>query len=367
MNQPIAVDQARERALDRRVSRTRPRPGVARRLCVRGVLREGTRARLQEDLALHGSRRASPALGQLLHPRAQVPEHLDHHRARQGRRDPRLPQHLPAPRQQDAVGGRPLPGGVRAARHCCTAASTAGATSWTARCTRPPARICCSTSTPTAAGCRRCSARCGKASSSSTSTRTTPSRCATSSANWPTASRAIPSRGRTRSTDSRPSCSATGRSSSTASPRATTGRTCTPRRSAALTAEAREAFDQPNPFTDALAYQLKGPHRMFSFSGEPSQKDAVLQADRVRDGGQRGRVPGTSARPRADAAGDQSDAIGEVRLRLVPVLPQLRDHLRRVRIHHPHPLAHRARTRTSSRWRCTTSRRRRTRSGSARS
>ena len=26
-------------------------------------------------------------------------------------RDPRLPQHLPAPRQQDAVGGRPVPGG----------------------------------------------------------------------------------------------------------------------------------------------------------------------------------------------------------------------------------------------------------------
>ena len=40
----------------------------------------------------------------------------------------------------------------------------------------------------------------------------------------------------------------------------------------ALTAEARDAFDQPNPFTDALAYQLKGPHRMFSFSGEPSRK-----------------------------------------------------------------------------------------------
>jgi len=40
----------------------------------------------------------------------------------------------------------------------------------------------------------------------------------------------------------------------------------------ALTAEAKEAFDQPNPFTDAIAYQLKGPHRMFSFAGEPSQE-----------------------------------------------------------------------------------------------
>ena len=93
-----------------------------------------------------------------------------------------------------------------------------------------------------------------------------------SSASWPTASRAIPSRGRTRSTDSRPNCSATGRSSSTASRRATTGRICTPHPSAPSPRRPEEAFDQPNPFTDALAYQLKGPHRMFSFSGEPSQK-----------------------------------------------------------------------------------------------
>ena len=50
----------------------------------------------------------------LLHSRAEVPEHLDHHRAGQGRRDPCPPQHLPPPRQQDAVGGRPLPGGRRA-------------------------------------------------------------------------------------------------------------------------------------------------------------------------------------------------------------------------------------------------------------
>src|SRR3546814_10283745 len=39
-----------------------------------------------------------------------------------------------------------------------------------------------------------------------------------------------------------------------------------------LTAEARAELDKPNPFTDALAYQLKGPHRMFSFAGEPSRK-----------------------------------------------------------------------------------------------
>ncbi|WP_317930873.1 aromatic ring-hydroxylating oxygenase subunit alpha [Halioxenophilus sp. WMMB6] len=31
-------------------------------------------------------------------------------------------------------------------------------------------------------------------------------------------------------------------------------------------------MDAPNPYTDALAFDLKGPHRMFSFYGEPSQK-----------------------------------------------------------------------------------------------
>ena len=59
-----------------------------------------------------GPGRAGAEVRQLFHPRAEVPQHLDHHRAGQGRRDPRLPQHLPAPRQQDAVGGRPLPGGA---------------------------------------------------------------------------------------------------------------------------------------------------------------------------------------------------------------------------------------------------------------
>lgn len=39
-----------------------------------------------------------------------------------------------------------------------------------------------------------------------------------------------------------------------------------------LTAAARDAFDKPNPFTDVLGFQLKGPHRMFSFAGEPSRK-----------------------------------------------------------------------------------------------
>ncbi len=38
----------------------------------------------------------------------------------------------------------------------------------------------------------------------------------------------------------------------------------------ALTEIAR--LDKANPYTDALAFQLKGPHRMFSFAGEPSKQ-----------------------------------------------------------------------------------------------
>ncbi len=134
-----------------------------------------------------------------------------------------------------------------------------------------------------------------------------------------------------------------------------------------LTAEAKEALDKPNPFTDALAYQLKGPHRMFSFAGEPSQKDAVLQADRMRDGGQRGRPMEQAHRSRSDAARAQSHALGEVRLRLVPVLPQLRADLRLVGLHALTPTGPPDRTRTSSKSRCSISRPPRTRSGWARS
>ena len=54
----------------------------------------------------------------------------------------------------------------RAARRSCTAGSTAGATTSTARCARPPAKICCSTSTPTAAAFPPSNATCGKGSSS---------------------------------------------------------------------------------------------------------------------------------------------------------------------------------------------------------
>ena len=109
-----------------------------------------------------------------------------------------------------------------------------------------------------------------------------------------------------------------------------------------LTAEAKEALDQPNPFTDALAYRLKRSASDVLVRRRAVAEDPVLQADRVRDGGQRGRAVEQAHRPRSDAAGAQSHPLGEVRLRLVSVLPQLHPDLRCVRLHDPHPLAHRA-------------------------
>ena len=47
--------------------------------------------------------RAAPAQGQLLHQGARRRQHVGHRRARHRRRGPRVPQHLPAPRQQAGV------------------------------------------------------------------------------------------------------------------------------------------------------------------------------------------------------------------------------------------------------------------------
>ena len=360
-------DQARKRTLDRCVSRIGPRPGLTRGLRIRGVLREGTRARLQEDLALHGPGRASAEVGQLLHPRAEVPQHLGHHRAGQGRRDPRLPQHLPAPRQQDAVGGRPVPGGAgpravavlplpRLALQAGRLVALGHPQGSAARLRRRQLPGACDPMRGV-----------GRLHLHQSQPRQHRAGARPSSASWRTASRAIRLRGRTRSTGSRPNCSATGRSSSTASPRATTGPYLHASSFGTLTAEAKEALDKPNPFTDALAYQLKGPHRMFSFSGEPSQKtpyskpiECVMEASAAGPMEQ-------ARRSRSDAAGAQSHPVGEVRLRLVPVLPELRADLRRVRLSHVTPTGRRDRTHTSSKSRCSISPRRLTRSGSARS
>ena len=250
----------------------RPRPRLARGLRFGGVLRQGTRARLQEDLALHGARRAGAAVRQLFHPRDEIPEHLDHHRARQGRRDPRLPQHLPAPREQDAVERRPVRG---------SAGPRTVAVLPLPRLALQPGRLA-ALSHPQGSAARL---RCRQLPGAGDSVRSVgrlhlhqpqPAQhrvgSRLSSASWRTASRAIRSKDRTRCTDSRPSCSATGRSSSTASRRVTTARICTRRRSAPSPRRPRRRSTSPIRSPTRCAYQLKGPHRMFSFAGEPSQK-----------------------------------------------------------------------------------------------
>ena len=87
-----------------------------------------------------------------------------------------------------------------------------------------------------------------------------------------------------------------------------------------LTAEAKEALNKPNPFTDALFLQLKGSHRMFSFAGEPSQKtpyskpiECVMEASAAG--------PWTKGRSRSHAAGNQPHRGGKARLRLLPIFP----------------------------------------------
>ena len=70
-----------------------------------------------------------------------------------------------------------------------------------------------------------------------------------------------------------------------------------------VTAEAKEALDKPNPFTDALALPAQGPASDVLLLRRALAEDAVLQADRVRDGGQRGRALEQANRSRSDAAG----------------------------------------------------------------
>ena len=202
----------------------------------------------------------------------RVPQHVDHHRAGQGRRDPRPPQRLPAPRQQDAVGGRPVPGGVRAGRRCCTAASTAGATTWTARCTRPTRKDLLLDFD--ADSCRVPAIQCevwegfifiNLDPHNTESVRDYLGELAHGIEGYP-----FEGPHQVYKFKAELQCNwkifVDGFAESYHGPYLHASSF------GSVTAEARDAFDKPNPFTDALAYQLKGPHRMYSFSGEPSQK-----------------------------------------------------------------------------------------------
>ena len=116
-------------------------------------------------------------------------------------------------------------------------------------------------------------------------------------------------------------------------------RICTPRRSATSPRRPKRRSTSRIPFTDALAYQLKGPHRMFSFSGEPSRKtpyskpiECVMEASAAGPWNKRidrGPMPPGINPTRSEKYGFDS----------YPVLPELRADLRCVRLHGPHPLA----------------------------
>ena len=213
-----------------------------------------------------------PRNGQLLHPRAEVPQHLDHHRARQGRRDPRLPQHLPAPRQQDAVGGRPLRGGVGPGAAAVLPLPRLALQPGRLAALAHPHRTCCSTSTPTAAACRRSNARCGKGfifinlnPHNTEPLRSFLGELAHGIEGYPFA-------GPHQVYAFKAELQCNWKIFVDSFAESYHGPYLHASSFGNLTAEAKEALDKPNPFTDALAYQLKGPHRMFSFAGEPSRK-----------------------------------------------------------------------------------------------
>ena len=131
---PLA--QARRGQLDRALSRARHRAGVLRGLDLAGVLRARARGDLQAGLARTSAGSSSCRAPAATSPRrSHVAAHVDHRGARHGRRGPRLPQHLPPPRQQAGVERLPATRRPRAPAASSPASTTAGATTSTARST----------------------------------------------------------------------------------------------------------------------------------------------------------------------------------------------------------------------------------------
>ena len=105
--------QAGRGQLDGALSRARNRADVVRGLDLARVLRARARGDLQARVAERRAGRAAPAQRQLLHQGARRREHVGRRRARHGRRGPRVPQHLPPPRQQAGVDRLPARGDER--------------------------------------------------------------------------------------------------------------------------------------------------------------------------------------------------------------------------------------------------------------
>ena len=261
-----------------------------------------------------------PAQGQLLHQGARGREHVGHRRARRRRRDPGLPQHLPPPRQQAGVERLPARGDERDAAASSSASTTAGGTSLDGalhlraaggRVLRPrQGRL---------RARRRCTATCGRGSSSSTSTdgaapvaarvpRPDDHRRSRATRSSKMTERfVVPRRGR----------AATGSSSWTPSRSSTTHPSCTraSRRPRSRHRGGRRGFEAPH-------YEIDGPHRLVSHrraSGRGSCPAEMLKPMETRDPQRPVRSVGR-ARPRPAARGRQPGERESVGPRLVPDL-----------------------------------------------
>ena len=95
-----ALPEADRGKLDAALSPTGNGLGRLRGLDLARVLRARARGHLQEDLAQRGPGGGDPPHRPVLHQGAPVRGHLGDHRAGQGGRGARVPQHLPAPGQQ---------------------------------------------------------------------------------------------------------------------------------------------------------------------------------------------------------------------------------------------------------------------------
>src|SRR3546814_12097512 len=94
---------------------------------------------------------------------------------------------------------------------------------------------------------------------------------------------------------------------------------------------------------------VEGPASHVFIRGRTVPEDALLETHRMRDGSWRRRSMEQAHRQEPLAQRLESDTIRAPRLRFVPVLSELRNHLRRLRIHHayaqaagPAPACHRS-------------------------
>ena len=162
-----ALHQARRGQLDRALSRARHRARCRTRDSISPEFYELEREAIFGRTWLNVGRvEQLPKVGQLLHEGARRGAHVGRRRARHGRRGPRVPQHLPAPRQQARVDRLSRRGDERRvpAVHLQVPRLALRARGRAARsCSRSRSS---STSTRPTTRSRRCSATCGKGSSS---------------------------------------------------------------------------------------------------------------------------------------------------------------------------------------------------------